>query len=188
MNGLSLWLKCSFEDFEKCNCDDGFEIATDFALHTRIAGLECLGEEIEGSGRKVFKDYEKRAEWDDFVQSDCDPELLFNIKFSGDVKLKSIIVIGGDDDLEPTTLKMFKNKEGLSFDDVRDRPPEQEIELVTDPGGEVQYPLKTTKFNNVHHLSLFFPDSKGEDQTRVSHAKIVDNASCSFLGSWFSRF
>ena len=46
-----------------CNCDDGFEIATDFALHTKISecGFECLGEEIEGSGRKVFKDYENKS-------------------------------------------------------------------------------------------------------------------------------
>ena len=143
--------------------------------------MECLGEEIEGSGRKIFKDYENRTDRSDFVQSDCDPELLFNIKFSGDVKLKSIIVIGGDDDLEPTTLKMFKNKEGLSFDDVQNRPPEQEIELVTDPGGEVQYPLKTTKFNNVHHLSLFFPESKGEDQTRVSMLKSLISHHVLFL-------
>ena len=149
------------------NCDDGFEIATDFMLHTRIQNLECLGEENEGSGMKVFKDYEQRTDRAEFCQSDCDPELLFNIKFNGDVKLKSIIVIGGDEDMEPITLKMFKNKEGLSFDDVRDRPAEQVIELVTDPGGVVQYPLKTTKFSNVHHLSLFFPDSRGDDQTRV---------------------
>ena len=31
-------------------------------------------------------------------------KILFNIKFNGDVKLKSIIVIGGDDDLEPIKL------------------------------------------------------------------------------------
>ena len=151
-----------------CNCDDGFEIATDFALHTKISecGFECLGEEIEGSGRKVFKDYENRTNREKFVQSDCDPELLFNFKFDGNVKLKSIIVIGGDDDLEPTKLKIFMNKEGLTFDDVT-RTADQEIELVSDPTGDVQYPLKTTKFMNVHHLSLFFPESKGEDQTRV---------------------
>lgn len=58
------------------------------------------------------------------------------------------------------------NKEGLTFDDVA-RQADQEIELVSDPTGDVQYPLKTTKFMNVHHLSLFFPQSKGEDQTRV---------------------
>ena len=44
---------------------------------------------------------------------------------------------------------MFKNKEGLSFDDVRERPADQEIDLVTDPRGEVQYPLKTAKLSIV---------------------------------------
>ena len=40
-----------------CNCDDGFEIATDFALHTKISecGFECLGEEIEDREEKYSK-------------------------------------------------------------------------------------------------------------------------------------
>jgi len=153
----------------QCNCDDGFEIATDFALHTKISevGFECMGEEEDGTGRKVFKDYENRHDREDFVISDCDPELLFNFKFDGNVKLKSLIVIGGDDDEEPTKLRMFKNKEGLTFDDVNNGKADQDIDLVTDPRGDVQYPLKTTKFNNVHHLSLFFPESKGGDQTKI---------------------
>ena len=74
---------------------------------------------------------------------------------------------------EPTKLRMFKNKEGLTFDDVNSGKADQDIDLVTDPRGDVQYPLKTTKFNNVHHLSLFFPESKGGDQTKVNNIKII---------------
>ena len=71
-----------------CDHDENFELETDFLLHTKISdsGFECLGEEEDGSGRKIFKNYEDRKDKEDFVNSDCDPELLFNIPFTGNVK------------------------------------------------------------------------------------------------------
>lgn len=151
-----------------CDHDDVFEIATDFVLHTKItvAGFECLGEEDDGSGIKVFKNYDERTNKSDFVNSDCDPELLFNIPFDGNVKLKSMIVIGGEDDFHPISVKLFKNKPSMTFDDVT-KDAEQEIVLAPDPNGEIQYPVKTAKFNNVYHLSMYFPQSTGGDQTKV---------------------
>jgi len=55
-----------------CDHDENFEIATDFLLHTKITprGFECLGEEDDGSGIKVFKNYENRTDRTDFVISD----------------------------------------------------------------------------------------------------------------------
>jgi len=41
--------------------------------------VQCLNEEVEGSGRKVFKSWDDRLDRTNFVQSDVDPELLFNI-------------------------------------------------------------------------------------------------------------
>ena len=35
------------------------------------------------------------------MESDADEELLINIPFTGDVKLKGLIVIGGEDDTHP---------------------------------------------------------------------------------------
>ena len=78
-----------------------------------------------------------------------------------------MIVIGGEDDLQPVKVKIFKNKPGMTFDDVA-KDSDQELKLSPDPNGEIQYPLKTTKFNNVHHLTLFFPESVGSEQTKVS--------------------
>lgn len=42
-----------------------------------------------------------------FVVSDADEELLFNIPFTGNVKLKGIIIIGADDDSHPSKVKLY---------------------------------------------------------------------------------
>ena len=49
----------------------------------------------------MFKPWERRLDKRDFVESDADEELLINIPFNGDVKLKGLIVIGGEDDTHP---------------------------------------------------------------------------------------
>lgn len=154
-------------------CDDHDhqveDFSTEFNLHTRIddTGFQCLGEEETGSGRKIFKNYTDRQDKETFVDSDCDPELLFNVPFTGSVKLKNIIVIPGEDDLKPLKLRLFKNQPGLNFDDAKSKKPDQEIDIVPDPFGDAQYNIKIMKFNNVSHLSFYFPDSEGEENTRI---------------------
>ena len=56
---------------------------------------------MENSGRLVFKPWERRLDKTECVESDADEELLINIPFTGDVKLKGLIVIGGEDDTHP---------------------------------------------------------------------------------------
>ena len=61
-------------------------------LYQRIdlAKLSCLNETVDNSGRTVFKPFEQRRDRSQFVESDADEELLFNIPFTGNVKLKGI--------------------------------------------------------------------------------------------------
>ena len=42
-----------------------------------------------------------------FVQSDADEELLINIPFTGNIKLKGMIIIGPNDDSHPDRVKMY---------------------------------------------------------------------------------
>ncbi|XP_014482329.1 PREDICTED: PITH domain-containing protein CG6153 [Dinoponera quadriceps] len=118
-----------------------------------IARVQCLNECTEGTGATVFKPWEERLNRIKFVESDVDAELLFNIPFTGNVKLKSIIVIA-DEELEPNTVKLFKNRPNMVFDDVIS--PDQEFHLQRDPHGLIEYPVKTVKFSSVNHLSLYF--------------------------------
>ena len=63
-----------------------------YSLYQKIdfANFECLNESEEDSGKRVFRPWENRLDKNssDCVTSDCDAELLFNIPFTGNVKLK----------------------------------------------------------------------------------------------------
>ncbi len=49
------------------------------------------------------------------MRSDADEELLFNIPFAGCIKLKGIIVIGGEYGSHPRAMRLYKDKPGVSL-------------------------------------------------------------------------
>lgn len=146
----------------------GPETGLQYSLYSKIDldNVQCLNEIKEGSGKLVFKPWEKRLDREKYVDSDADEELLFNIPFTGNVKLKSILVVGGDAGMHPSKIRMFKNRPQMTFDDAR-ATPEQEFELQPDASGSLEYPVRAVKFSSVHHLSLHFPSNFGSDTTRV---------------------
>uniref|UniRef100_A0A8C5T4B8 PITH domain containing 1 n=1 Tax=Malurus cyaneus samueli TaxID=2593467 RepID=A0A8C5T4B8_9PASS len=103
--------------------------------------LQCLNERREGSGATVFRPWEERGDRSRFVESDDDEELLFNIPFTGSVKLKGVIVMGEDDGTHPAEMRLFRNIPHMSFDDTA-REAEQTFSLSRDPLGELEYPTK----------------------------------------------
>lgn len=144
-------------------CDHGDE-ATAFSLYQKIdtANVECLNELVDGSGVKVFKPWSERMSDEVFVQSDCDAELIFNIPFTGDVKIKGIIVRA---DEELYKMRLFKSSLRMSFDDVSAEA-DQEFEVSYDPTVTHEYPVKPTKFFNVHHLTIHFVNKNKEDEDK----------------------
>uniref|UniRef100_A0A023GG31 Putative thioredoxin-like protein n=1 Tax=Amblyomma triste TaxID=251400 RepID=A0A023GG31_AMBTT len=146
----------------------GPEMGVQYSLYSKIDldNVQCLNEVKEGSGKSVFKPWEQRMDRDKYVDSDADEELLFNIPFTGNVKLKSILVVGGDAATHPSKVRIFKNRPQMTFSDAR-AAPEQEFELQHDSSGSLEYPLRAVKFSSVHHLSLHFPSNFGDDVTRI---------------------
>lgn len=153
-----------------CQCDECEKevLTTEYNLFTKIndSKFSCLGEEVPGSGRKVFKPYADRNDETDYVNTDCDPEIIFNIPFHGNVKLKSFIIKGGEGN-HPTKVLLFKNKLSMTFDDCQRKQPDQVFELAYDPQAKGQYNVKATKFNGTHHLTMFFPDSADGEETKI---------------------
>ena len=102
------------------------------------------------------------------VCSDADEELLFNIPFTGNIKLKGLIIMGGSEGYHPSKVKLFKNRPHMTFDDAQSKC-DQEFELVQDNDGTIEYATKVVTFSSVHHLSLHFPSNFGEDVTEIHY-------------------
>ncbi|XP_060081574.1 PITH domain-containing protein 1-like [Ylistrum balloti] len=144
------------------------EKAAAYSLFLKIdtERVECLNEAVDGSGKDVFKPWDKRLDKEKFVESDADEELLFNIPFTGSVKLKGIIVIGGEEDTHPNLMRIYKNRPNMTFDTCGAEP-DQMFELHPDPTGALEYSTKVARFNSVEHLSIHFPTNFGADNTKV---------------------
>ncbi|KAL5280887.1 PITHD1 family protein [Megaselia abdita] len=153
---------------EASSSDHSPEMGIEYSLFQKIdmENLEVLNEESEGSGKTIFKPYEERLDFSKFVTSDADEELLINIPFTGNVKLKGIIIIGADDETHPKRLRIFKNRPKMTFDDTGCCP-EQEFELNRDTNGTLEYATKVVTFSSVHHLSLHFPSNYGAESTKI---------------------
>ncbi|XP_058855305.1 LOW QUALITY PROTEIN: PITH domain-containing protein 1 [Acipenser ruthenus] len=154
-----------------CGCEgqhDPAERGLEFGLYQKIdlEKLQCLNESREGAGKLVFKPWEERRDREKFVESDDDEELLFNIPFTGSVKLKGVILIGDDDDSHPAEMRLYKNCTHMSFDDTA-REPDQVFRLNRDPSGELEYPTKIARFSGVTHLSIHISKNFGSETTRV---------------------
>jgi len=148
---------------------DAEDNSDQFSLFLKIHmdRLECLNEMEQDSGKTVFKPWDERLDTTKFVESDeDDPELLFNIPFTGNVKLKCIALLGGEEGTFPKTMKLYKNIENMSFDQTG-KQPDQEFELPISCNEILQLPTKASKFSNVNHLSIYFPDNHGNEATKI---------------------
>jgi len=146
----------------------GEEFGIQYSLYQRIdlSNLECLNETEEDSAKHIFIPWENRLQKEKCVESDADEELLINIPFTGNVKLKGIIIIGGEEDTHPDEVRLFKNRPKMTFDDASAEP-DQKFSLVRDTDGTVEYKTKIVKFSSVHHLTLHFPSNFGDDKTKI---------------------
>ncbi|EPQ13312.1 PITH domain-containing protein 1 [Myotis brandtii] len=87
-------------------------------------------------------------------------------RFTGNVKLKGIIIMGEDDDSHPSEMRLYKNIPQMSFDDT-DREPDQTFSLNRDLTGELEYATKISRFSSVYHLSIHISKNFGADTTKV---------------------
>ncbi|RWS28629.1 hypothetical protein B4U80_05821 [Leptotrombidium deliense] len=153
------------------------ELGVEYSLYTKIDtyNVQCLNEAEDGSGKSVFKPWEERLNFEKCVISDVDEELLFNIPFTGNVKLKGIIIIGGENGSHPSSQSLsifeltpfrYKNRPRMTFDETS-AIPDQQFELTHDTQGINEYPIKAVKFSSVNHLSIYFPANFGDESTKI---------------------
>lgn len=91
-----------------------------------------------------------------------------SFRFTGQVKLQSIVIRSSNDSYAPKTLKLFINRENLDFDTAIEGDPTEVLELAQ--SSEVQeYPVKRHRFATTRCLALFFEDNWGADTTKISY-------------------
>lgn len=146
-------------------------------------GSECLNE----SDQHTFVNCLTNT--GDYLESDCDEQLILNLAFSQPVKLHSIKVKGPQDN-GPKTLKLFINQtRTLDFDQADSMEPIQLIELSTkDLADGKPILLKYVKFQNVNNLIIFIKDNQsGSETTRVDHITLIGSTVAATNMSEFKR-
>ncbi|TFY83034.1 hypothetical protein EWM64_g979 [Hericium alpestre] len=147
-------------------------------LYVHIDRQNVVALNATGEGPEVIKPWDERLDEQVFLESDADDQMIIRVPFTGQVKLRSLLLKTGPGDQTPSKVALFANDENLDFSDAPDKTPTQEFDVAQ--GREVgEYALKPAKFPNVSSISLFFPASQGAPTTRVYYV--------GFVGSWSER-
>jgi PITH domain len=150
--------------------DEGGE---EWSLYSRVDAdcVICLNEAEPNSGPRVLRPWHARLDASlPQLASDADEQLLLCLPFTSPVKIKSICVIGAGGEECPAEMKAFINVETLDFSSAESMKPVQTWELVEENArGDLDYPTKFSKFQNVSTLWLFFTRNFGADVTRIMY-------------------
>eukprot|EP00128_Syssomonas_multiformis_P001368 Colp12_sorted_trinity150504_noHs@3663 len=147
------------------------ERGSEYSLYKYIdmERVRCLNESVHGAAKTVFKPWESRLDHSKFVESDADEQLIIYVPFTGSVTLKSIVIIADPGDTHPTKLKVYTNREDVDFDNCEQLTPVQDWDLQYDRDGSLEYATRISKFQNVHSLTLYFPENNGGDTTKIQY-------------------
>jgi hypothetical protein len=112
-------------------------------------------------------------------KSDADEQLILHIAFQEFVRVKSIKFVafnnGIDPESNPTTVKVYINRENLGFEDIEDVDPTQTFELTAEDLRESSDPLATkfVKFQRVKSLTFFVEENSGGEVTAIGSLKMM---------------
>ena len=67
--------------------------------------------------------------------------LTLSYRFTGNVKLKCVALLGGENDSHPKSMKLYKNIDNMSFDQT-EKKPDQSFELPSNHNDILQLPTK----------------------------------------------
>jgi hypothetical protein len=112
-------------------------------------------------------------------KSDADEQLILHIAFQEFVKVKTIKFVGFNDgrdpECNPTTVKVYVNRENLGFEDIDDVDPTQTFELTAEDLRESADPIATkfVKFQRVKSLTIFVADNNGGEVSALGMLRLT---------------
>lgn len=96
-----------------------------------------------------------------FSLDDSDPEVIIHLVFSELVRVRTLLVNIAIGEEAPRLCKVWANLvNGLGFDEVDDRPPDQEWELI-ESDQAIEYPTRVSRFHSVSSLTFLFVSLDG---------------------------
>lgn len=99
-------------------------------------------------------------------------------RFTGQIKLHSLLIRTSQSACAPRTLKLFVNRHDVDFSTASELSPTQEIHLAQT--SDVQdIPVKRALFGKAQSLTLFFEDNYGDGDEDVSRISYLG-----FKGEW----
>uniref|UniRef100_A0A1B6CN15 Thioredoxin domain-containing protein n=1 Tax=Clastoptera arizonana TaxID=38151 RepID=A0A1B6CN15_9HEMI len=109
-----------------------------------------------------------------YLESDCDEQLILSFTFTQAVKIHSIKVKGPAGN-GPKTIKLFINQPNtLDFDSASVNQAVQEITLTENELQGIPVGLRFVKFQNVQNLQIFIEDNQSaEDTTRIDYLQLI---------------
>ncbi|XP_064389491.1 uncharacterized protein LOC135337484 isoform X5 [Halichondria panicea] len=113
-----------------------------------------------------------------YLESDCNEQLIISFEFQSPVKLHSIQLTGPLDGCAPKTLRLFINQPiTLDFAQAQQRTPVEELELSEeDVAHDSSIQLNFVKYQNVKNLTIFVKDNQGNKATTViNHIGLYGN-------------
>lgn len=116
-----------------CNCAE--EDPGGVSLYGVIDRENVVGmNEAElGTCQHIIRPFCERLEKEPVCNSEeDDPEMIIHVPFTSSIKLKSISITGGFTGTEnsPSRVKVYTNRTNISFSNVHDLTPIQELDLV----------------------------------------------------------
>jgi len=157
-----------------CNCaqqhEESQQRGLEFSLYKYVdtPKVTCLNATNSTASGCVFKPFEQRFDASKFVESNPGShQLILHVPFTGSIKLKSFVIIGGEGGCSPAHLKLFSNRDDIDFDNCSRLKPVQEFDLPEDRRGEVSHETRIVKFTGVQNLTFFFDKNYSAPITRI---------------------
>ena len=158
-----------------CNCGEehkGESIdGDDLYWQINVSDIECFNQASQNGIKSVIRPYDLKmahtVKTTLGTESDYGPELVVNIPFKGDVRVKSFCVIGGPNGTAPSSVKLYKNETAVDADIINDKKPLQEFKITENESGAIEYPVKPTLFASLSSLVFGFDENFGAETTQV---------------------
>lgn len=130
--------------------------------------IQCFNERKVGMCKDIVRPLEDKNKGPEgaVLRSGYGKDMVIVVPFSCEVRVKSIIMISGDNGEAPKELKLYKNEEAVDVNIQEDKAPLQKMDLNQ---GEVEYATNLMKFSNVSNIVLGLDGTFGAKKSSLKY-------------------